>query len=262
MAVAINRSWCSDRRFYSNLITNIKSHKPDGEVGVRNIREGLSRWVSRELEGPLTGHTWLLTSSAQLVADIKTVVAETGRAGLLYDWNSFRAQRFHQSSSPFGPSRRLLCEAVEYLLSSEYVVSNLVRGRVFRVVRESGMGHRHPGCIGEREFAARSQVLQSSGIKRYYRYRDDVFMICSRKQGTREFFKMLREKVQPFKLQAEEEQHQVRGCASHQDRNQVRCQASLQDNISCKTRGSDISTSQIRSLQLASWNGQAHFPIV
>ena len=23
--------------FYSNLITNIKSHKPDGEVGVRNI---------------------------------------------------------------------------------------------------------------------------------------------------------------------------------------------------------------------------------
>ena len=37
MAVAINRSWCGDRRFYSNLITNIKSHKPDGEVGVRNI---------------------------------------------------------------------------------------------------------------------------------------------------------------------------------------------------------------------------------
>ena len=32
MAVAINRSWRGDRRFYSNLITNIKSHKPDGEV--------------------------------------------------------------------------------------------------------------------------------------------------------------------------------------------------------------------------------------
>ena len=37
MAVAINWSWCVDRRFYSNLITNIKSHKTDGEVGVRNI---------------------------------------------------------------------------------------------------------------------------------------------------------------------------------------------------------------------------------
>ena len=52
MAVAINRSWRGDRRFYSNLITHIKSPKPDGEVGVRNIhassmnkREGLSRWV-------------------------------------------------------------------------------------------------------------------------------------------------------------------------------------------------------------------------
>ena len=74
------------------------------------------------------------------------------------------------------------------------------------------MGHRHSGCIadcsffalGEREFAARSQVLQGFGIKRYYRYRDDVLVICSRKQGTREFFKMLREKVQPFKLQVEE----------------------------------------------------------
>ena len=84
---------------------------------------------------------------------------------------------------PPGPRCRLLCEAVEYLLSSQYVVSNLVPGRVFRIVRGSGMGHRHSGCIadcsffalGEREFAARSQVLQSFGIKRYYRYRDDVF---------------------------------------------------------------------------------------
>ena len=75
-----------------------------------------------------------------------------------------------------------ICEAVEHLLSSECVVSNLVPGRVFRVVRGSGMGHRHSGCIadssffalGEREFAARSQVFQSFGIKRYYRYRDDV----------------------------------------------------------------------------------------
>ena len=113
MAVAINRSWCTDRRFYSNLITNIKSHKPDGEVGVRNIhassmnkREGLSRWVSRELEGPLTGHTWFLTSSSQLVADIKTVVAEDCDYFVkldvrdLHDWNSFRTQRFHQSSFP------------------------------------------------------------------------------------------------------------------------------------------------------------------
>ena len=113
---------------------------------------------------------------------------------------------------PPGPRCRLLCKAVEYLLSSEYVVSKLVAGRVFRVVRGPVMGHRHSGCIvdcsffalGDREFAAKSQVLQSFGIKRYNRYRDDVFMICSRKQGTREFFVMLRGKVQPFKLQAEE----------------------------------------------------------
>ena len=85
MAVAINRSRRGDRRFYSNVITDIKSHKPDGEVGVRNIhassmnkREGLSWWVSRELQGPLTGHTWFLTSSAQLVADIKTAAEDSG----------------------------------------------------------------------------------------------------------------------------------------------------------------------------------------
>ena len=58
----------------------------------------------------------------------------------------------------------------------------------------------------------------------------------------REFSKMLREKVQPFKLQVEEVsggQHQEPGFTSHKDRNQVRCQSSLQDNISCKTLGSD-----------------------
>ena len=197
MAVAINRSWRGDRRFYSNLITNIKSHKPDGEVGVRNIhassmnkREGLSRWVSRGLQGPLTGHTWFLTSSAQLVADMKTVTAEDSDYFVkLNVWDFYMTGTPSELKDsikvlfPPGPRCRLLCEAVEYLLSSEYIVSNLVPGRVSRIVRGSGMGHRHSGCIadcsffalGEREFAARSQVLQSFGIKRYYRYRDDVF---------------------------------------------------------------------------------------
>ena len=41
-----------------------------------NKREGLSRWVSRELQGPLTSHTWFLTSSSQLVAEIRTVVVD------------------------------------------------------------------------------------------------------------------------------------------------------------------------------------------
>ena len=146
-----------------------------------------------ELQGPLTGHTWFLTSSSQLVADIRTVVAEDSDyfvkldvRDLLHDWNSFRTQRIHQNSFPPGPRCRLLCEAVEYLLSSEYVVSNLVPGRVFLCCSWIRHGHRHSGCIadcsffalGEREFAARSQVLQSFGIKRYYRYRDDVLMIC------------------------------------------------------------------------------------
>ena len=145
MAVAINRSWCGDRRFYSNLITNKKSHKPDGEVGVPNIhassmnkREGLSRWVSRELQGPLTGHTWFLTSSSQLVADIRTVVAEDCDYFVKLD-----VRDFYMTGTPselkdsikilFPPGLRcrLLCEAVEYPLSSEYVVSNLVPGRVF-----------------------------------------------------------------------------------------------------------------------------------
>ena len=166
MAVAINRSWRGDRRFFSNLITNIKSHEPDGEVGVRNIhassmneREGLSRWVSRELQGPLTGHTWFPTSSAQLVADIKTVAAEDSDYFVKLDVRAFymtgTPSELKDSIKvlfPPGPRCRLLCEAVEYLLSIEYVVSTLVPGRVFRVVRRSGMGHRHSGCIADCSF--------------------------------------------------------------------------------------------------------------
>ena len=113
-------------------------------------------------------------------------------------------------------------------------MSKLVPGRVFRIVRGSGCSF---FALGERGFAARSQVLQSFGIKRYYRYRDDVSMICSRKQGTREFFQNVARKgpaVQAPSRRGAQEQHQVPGFASHQDGNQVRCQASLQDNISCK----------------------------
>ena len=226
MAAAINRSWRSGRRFYSHLITNIKSHKPPGEVGVRNIhassvnkREGLSRWVARELQSPLTGHVWFLTSSAQLVADIRTVIAEDSDYFVKLDVRDFymtgtpsELTNSIKSLFPVGPRCKLLCEAVEFLLSSEYVVSKLVPGRVFRVVRGSGMGHRHSGCIadcsffalGKRDFAAKAQVLECFGVKRYYRYRDDVLMICSRKQGTREFFQTLRRMVQPFRIQVEE----------------------------------------------------------
>ena len=190
MAVAINRSWCSDRRFYSNLITNIKSHKPDGEVGVRNIhsssmnkREGLSRWVSRELQGPLTGHTWFLTSSAQLVADIKKVVAEDSDYFVKLDVllpNSKIPSKFFSLLVPgAGCFAKLLC----IFCPVSMLCLIWFRDVFFRVVRGSGMGHRHSGCIadcsffalGEREFAARSQVLQSFGIERYYRCRDDVF---------------------------------------------------------------------------------------
>ena len=190
MAVAINRSWCGDRRFYSNLITNIKSHKPDGEVGVRNIhassmnkREGLSRWVSRELQGPLTGHTWFLTSSAQLVADIKTVAAEDSDYFVKLDVRDFymtgTPSELKDSIKvlfPPGPRCRLLCEAVEYLLSSEYVVSNLVPGRVFRVVRGSGMGHRHSGCIADCSFFAlgKENLLQDHRCSRVSESSDTI----------------------------------------------------------------------------------------
>ena len=103
-----------------------------------NKREGLSRWVSRELQGPLTGHTWFLTSSSQLVADIRTVVAEDCDYFVKLDVRDFymtgAPSELKDSIKillPPGPRCRLLCEAVEYLLSSEYVVSNLVPGHVF-----------------------------------------------------------------------------------------------------------------------------------
>ena len=95
----------------------------------------------------MTGHTWFLTSSSQLVADIRTVVAEDCDYFVKLDVRDFymtgTPSELKESIKilfPPGPRCRLLCEAVEYLLSSEYVVSNLVPGRVFRVVRGSGHG--------------------------------------------------------------------------------------------------------------------------
>ena len=124
IAVAINRSWRGDRRFYSYLITNIKSHKPDGEVGVRNNhassmnkREGLSRWVSRELQGPLTGHTWFLTSSAQLAADIKTVAAEDSDYFVKLD-----VQDFYMTGTPSE-----LKDSIKVLFPSRSQVQVVVR---------------------------------------------------------------------------------------------------------------------------------------
>ena len=77
---------------------------------------------------------------------------------------------------PPGPRCRLLCEAVEYLLSSEYVVSNLVPGRVFRVVPGSGMGHRHSGCIATVRFSrwVKENLLQDHRCSRVSESSDTI----------------------------------------------------------------------------------------
>ena len=67
--------------------------------------------------------------------------------------------------------------------------------------------------------------LHCFGIKRYYRYRDDVLMVCSKKQGTREFFPDVAKKR-----------------SSQSDSKPRRCVAAAlpgqADNVSCKTLGS------------------------
>lgn len=86
-----------------------------------------------------------------------------------------------------GPRRVLIRDSIRCLLESQMIESDLLPGRVFKVVQGSGMGLRHSGEITdasfynlvEKGFIARPEVLQAFGIIHYSRYRDNLLILAS-----------------------------------------------------------------------------------
>lgn len=106
---------------------------------------------------------------------------------------------------PAGPRRRLLHDVLSFLIYEQFITSDVLQNpdgsrRYWRVTRGTGMGLRHSGPIAdavfllltERGWALRADIQEAHGILRYFRFRDDLWILSKSRLGLRSFYAGIR----------------------------------------------------------------------
>lgn len=231
LAPQMRRTFGPDTSLFCKLHTTVKTHKPQGAIGNRNIHaatrfklEGLSAWVDKVLAGTLYGrHNHLLTSTGEFVEKIAKVKAKEEHIMYRIDVDHFfmsgAAQDLSSDASavlPPGPFRDRFVEVVRFLLDNQYVESKRLPDATFKVECGTGMGLRHSGAIAdaalhelaERHFAADAAVHEHYGIDAFFRFRDDVFILgCDEGKAT-EFIHQYSTRAQYFKTSLEDKSYE------------------------------------------------------
>ena len=111
-----------------------------------------------------------------------------------------------------GSKKKLVDNVVELLLSHQFVELDEHPHRLWRSVQGSGMGLIHSSDLMdlayyhrcERWFYESPGTLWRYGIQRYFRFRDDTFLVGTSASGVREFVEQLQLRADYFKVGIEE----------------------------------------------------------
>jgi len=97
---------------------------------------------------------------------------------------------------PSGPKKTLISDVLNHLLDSQFVISEELGERLFKVVEGSGMGLKHSGHVMdlalanlvEGPWATSRNVQHAFGIKKLWRYSDDILFIATKRDIMRRLF--------------------------------------------------------------------------
>ena len=100
----------------------------------------------------------------------------------------------------------LVTKVLEFLLSEQYICSDYLPNRWWKVVRGSGMGLRHSSAVAdaaltvlaERDFACDPGTLQKHTVTSYARFKDDIFIVASGREEIRKFFRTFHDLASPI----------------------------------------------------------------
>eukprot|EP00973_Karenia_brevis_P006469 880771-Karenia_brevis.AAC.1 len=214
----------------SVLDITVKRHKQPGSIKVRNIHAssgysllGLSQWVSFELRSTLKKLKHILKDSFDLAQRLDGITLPTCSAYCVQiDVADFflsgTADEIEKDImtlfDPSSPKYPIFRDALRLLLTHQFVrlpdfAMPDARHHVYQVVKGTGMGLPHSGEVSDAALYARMErgllnesTYQIHGILHYFRFKDDILLICSQRgaPGTQGFFQIMKQRAGYYKL--------------------------------------------------------------
>ena len=206
------------------LILNAKTHKSSAEfrnvhAGGSSVFAGLGIWLCRELQSVVDEWDHLLPSCSAFSEWARTIEIRPGdymvRVDVKHFFMSGQPSVIANLASSLLPiqKRRVYEDALLWLLHNQFVESEYLPGRAFRVCRGTGMGLQFSGPAADLAFLAKCEIdfalrlgtRCAHGVRHYKRFKDDIFIIASDHTGTRQWYRSLQRAAAPvFELQVEE----------------------------------------------------------
>ena len=101
-----------------------------------------------------------------------------------------------------GRHRFLFFETLKWLLDNQYVVSDLLPGRLWQVVLGTGMGLQHSSAVADfvlyvlvDEWLLRPSTIRGLGILHYSRFRDDLLLVVGSRDHAYCLFRLVQARV-------------------------------------------------------------------
>ena len=213
-------------RLVSRLSLTVKSHKPQGQVSVRNLHcsgtysfKGIGLWVQHKLAEKLDCIPFLIKDPSQVGLMLKGIQLDNNVFVLKFDIKEFfvsgpleslKCDAMRIFADDPVSKRRTIADAMDLLLTSQFIRS-YETGRVVRVCEGSGMGLPQSGGIADAAFfcKAEKEMLtvanrEQAGILAYLRFKDDGLIFSNNRIGVRHWFWNFKAKAGYFRIICDE----------------------------------------------------------
>ena len=210
----------------SRLNFTVKSHKPQGQVSVRNLHcsgkysfKGVGLWLQKRLASKLDNIPYLIKNPIQVGLLLRDISLSSGVSVYKFDIKEFfisgpLGELQHDAMAIFehdnNATKRTIAEAMSVLLSSQFVRSDIT-GRCVQVCEGSGMGLPQSGGIADAAFHTKAeQVLldpvsrEQAGILAYLRFKDDGLIFSNNRVGIQQWFQRFRDSADYYKVICEQ----------------------------------------------------------
>lgn len=190
----------TNAKIVADLKTTVKSHKDPGHVVHRNLHTcpvaafgGLSAYVDKAINKELKSMSHLLQSTEHFVDKLRALPLLPENAVMI----RLDIKEFFPSGAPetlatltaqlFSGRRKVVMKSVvKWLLVNQFVSSKLLPGRLWKVLRGTGMGSKHSGGIADASFYElvdkwflKPSTQSGFAVIHYSRFKDDMFFVLA-----------------------------------------------------------------------------------
>ena len=200
--LALNISASFDPKFVATPIAIlVKSHKPEGEVGVRTIHRGfkqcfhgLSMWVHRVLQPLVDALPWIARDSHQVRAGLLEAAIDADATVTIEDLKDFYLTgesldiAVHVGKLVDPTVRAVMIAALQFLLDNQFVQTSCA-SHLHKVVSGSGIGLLHSANVATLFYFSKveSQLSPLSNTVKCFRYHDDIICVHSSRANMRAY---------------------------------------------------------------------------